>query len=99
MSAREAAEDMREAAAKLTETAYGDLIVADAIRALPIPQDAQPWISLSDDDRIAVMNGLPDALDGFLKTWGWLHFAKAIEAKCRALNDDALKGAPTGDES
>lgn len=35
---------------------------------------------MTDADREAVLRGLPDMLDGFLKTWGWLHFAKGIEA-------------------
>jgi hypothetical protein len=25
-------------------------------------------------------------LEGFMKTWGWLHYAKAIEAICREKN-------------
>jgi len=29
---------------------------------------------------------MPDMLDGFLKTWGWLHFSKAIEAKLKEKN-------------
>lgn len=107
-NAREAAEAMREAAAKLCTgkafNAPGDTIslalslAADAIRKLPLPSDPVPspregmqdeareWIALTDDDRIDVMKSLPDAIDGFLKGWGWLHFAKAIEARCAALN-------------
>jgi hypothetical protein len=44
------------------------------------------WVDLTDEDRQAAFNSLPDMLDGFLKTWGWLHFAKAIEAQVRARN-------------
>lgn len=35
---------------------------------------------MSDADREAVFRSLPDMLEGFMKTWGWLHFAKGIEA-------------------
>lgn len=44
------------------------------------------WHELNDADRQKAFESLPDMLDGFLKTWGWLHFAKAIEAKCRQKN-------------
>jgi hypothetical protein len=44
------------------------------------------WVELTDEDRQRAFNSLPDMLDGFLKTWGWLHFAKAIEAECRQKN-------------
>ena len=44
------------------------------------------WIDLTDEDRQAAFESLPDMLDGFLKTWGWLHFAKAIEAQVKARN-------------
>lgn len=45
------------------------------------------WTELTDEDRQRAFESLPDMLDGFLKTWGWLHFAKAIEAQCRAKNE------------
>jgi predicted Fe-S protein YdhL (DUF1289 family) len=51
------------------------------------------WNELTDEDRQAAFNSLPDMLDGFLKTWGWLHFAKAIEAKCREKNATAIRQA------
>ena len=44
------------------------------------------WNALSDEDRLRAFNSLPDMLDGFLKKWGWLHFAQAIEAICREKN-------------
>jgi len=44
------------------------------------------WIELTDEDRERAFNSLPDMLDGFLKKWGWLHFAKAVEAICREKN-------------
>lgn len=49
------------------------------------------WQELTDEDRKRAFNTLPDMLDGFLKTWGWLHFAKAIEAECRKKNEAAIK--------
>ncbi|MES2973419.1 MAG: hypothetical protein V4757_07410 [Pseudomonadota bacterium] len=54
------------------------------------PQDrpALPeWVALTDDDRDRAFQTLPDMLDGFMKKWGWLHFAKAIEDICREKNE------------
>lgn len=42
----------------------------------------QQWTALTDEDRQAAFESLPDMLEGFLKTWGWLHFAKEIERRC-----------------
>jgi hypothetical protein len=44
------------------------------------------WQGLTDEDRQAAFESMPDMLDGFLKTWGWLHFSKAIEAKLKEKN-------------
>ena len=44
------------------------------------------WVGLTDEDRQAAFESMPDMLDGFLKTWGWLHFSKALEAKLKQLN-------------
>jgi len=44
------------------------------------------WVGLTDEDRQAAFESMPDMLDGFLKTWGWLHFSKAIEAKLKEKN-------------
>lgn len=44
------------------------------------------WIALTDEDRDRAFQTLPDMLDGFMKKWGWLHFAKAIEDICREKN-------------
>jgi hypothetical protein len=46
----------------------------------------QAWVPLTDEDRTRAFQSLPDMLDGFMKTWGWLHFAKAVEAICREKN-------------
>jgi hypothetical protein len=45
-----------------------------------------PWNALTDEDRKRALESMPDWLDGFLKTWGWLNFAKAIESICREKN-------------
>jgi hypothetical protein len=50
------------------------------------PAAQKPWVGLTDEDRKAAFESLPDMLDGFLKTWGWLHFSKAIEAKLKEKN-------------
>lgn len=54
---------------------------------------SSPWIALTDEDRERAMQSMPDMLDGFLKTWGWLHFANAIEAICREKNAAAHHSA------
>lgn len=51
------------------------------------------WVPLADEDRQRAFETLPDMLDGFLKKWGWLHFAKAIEEECRKKNADQLRAA------
>lgn len=47
---------------------------------------SREWQGLTDDDIIKAFNSLDRGLNGFLKTWGWLTFAKAIEAALRAKN-------------
>lgn len=74
---------------KLYEAWPGGL---DEIESALLTATAQPvlppctWHELNDEDRRKAFESMPDMLDGFLKTWGWLHFAKAIEAKCREKN-------------
>jgi len=51
------------------------------------------WQGLTDEDRQAAFESMPDMLDGFLKTWGWLHFSKAIEAKLKQKNGFAEENA------
>lgn len=46
------------------------------------------WIALTDAEREALIAGLPGGLDGFLKGWGWKHFAEAIDEKLREKNED-----------
>lgn len=56
-----------------------------AIKQDLTPQPRQ-WRGLTDEDREDIFNSLPDALEGFLKKWGWLHFSKAVEAKLKEKN-------------
>jgi hypothetical protein len=44
------------------------------------------WNKLTDEDRERALKSMPDMLEGFLNTWGWLHFAKAIEDICKEKN-------------
>ena len=48
--------------------------------------EREEWVALTDADRERALNSMPDMLEGFMKTWGWLHFAKAIEDICREKN-------------
>ena len=50
------------------------------------PTAQRQWIGLTDEDRQAAFESMPDMLEGFLKKWGWLHFSKAIEAKLKEKN-------------
>ena len=49
-------------------------------------QPKREWVGLTDEDRQAAFESLPDMLDGFLHKWGWLHFSKALEAKLKEKN-------------
>lgn len=49
-------------------------------------QEPVTWNALTDDDRKRALESMPDWLDGFMKKWGWLHFAKAIEDICKEKN-------------
>jgi hypothetical protein len=51
------------------------------------PPAQRTWVGLSDEDRQAAFESMPDMLDGFLKKWGWLHFSKALEAKLKEKNN------------
>jgi hypothetical protein len=48
--------------------------------------EREAWNTLTDEDRDRAFAMMPNMLDGFMKLWGWLHFAKAIEAICREKN-------------
>lgn len=50
------------------------------------------WNKLTDEERQAVVESLPNGVAGYLKEWGWLHFASAIEAKCREKNERPERG-------
>lgn len=49
-------------------------------------KQSHEWVGLNDEDRQAAFESMPDMLEGFLKTWGWLHFSKAIEATLKEKN-------------
>ncbi|PXW23369.1 hypothetical protein [Paraburkholderia caballeronis] len=55
-------------------------------RAAVAQAGATQWAALTDEDRQAAFESLPDMLEGFMKKWGWLNFAKEIERRCRAKN-------------
>lgn len=76
-------EDVR----KLYETIERLAQTATTLQVELVAAQPSPWVGLTDADREAVFKSLPDALEGFLKKWGWLHFAKAIEEACRAKNE------------
>lgn len=47
--------------------------------------------TITDAQIDAIANGMPGGLDGFLKGWGWRHFARAILA---ASNGEAAVPTP-----
>jgi len=49
-------------------------------------EDRREWVDLTDEDRRDAFESLPNALEGFLKKWGWLQFAKEIERRCKEKN-------------
>lgn len=48
--------------------------------------DTRRWSPLNESEILAVMNGMPGGSDGYLKGWGWLTFAQAIEERLRVKN-------------
>lgn len=44
------------------------------------------WASLSEAEYSEVMNDMPGGLDGYLRGWGWLTFARAVEERLRLKN-------------
>lgn len=61
-----------------------------AVQMVPLPHPQEParvgGVPMSDEriDHIAdlVVKGMPDGIQGFLKSWGWRQFARAILADC-----------------
>jgi hypothetical protein len=77
-----------EAVVELIEmgAVVGNPAIVKCLRsALDEPQQ-RTWVGLTDEDRQAAFESMPDMLDGFLKKWGWLHFSKALEAKLKEKN-------------
>lgn len=87
-------------AVQLVEAADVEAMRAALAKPQTAPQqEAQEpvgWNSLTDEDRERAMNSMPGMLEGFMKTWGWLHFAKAIEAICREKNAQPSPAAQEG---
>ena len=74
---------------RLSTVEYSDIVSdggLDPRNKFDIPPQ-RTWVGLTDEDRQAAFESMPDMLDGFLKTWGWLHFSKAIEAKLKEKNN------------
>lgn len=53
---------------------------------MAISDDTRRWSPLNESEILAVMNGMPGGSDGYLKGWGWLTFAQAIEERLRVKN-------------
>ena len=47
------------------------------------------WANLTDDEIEATMNAMPGGVDGYLKEWGWLTFADAVQERLRLKNAPA----------
>lgn len=62
------------------------MLEARSINTLPPPAK-----TITDAQIDAIANGMPGGLDGFLKGWGWRHFARAILA---ASNGEAAVPTP-----
>jgi hypothetical protein len=56
--------------------------------------ERKEWNPLTDEDRKAAFESLPDMLEGFLKKWGWLNFAKEIERRCKEKNPPIAHPTP-----
>lgn len=65
--------------------------------AAPAPEPVA-WRPLTDEDRRSALEAMPDWLDGFLKKWGWLNFAKEIERRCMEKNKAAPQPAQAEEE-
>jgi hypothetical protein len=44
------------------------------------------WANLTDDEINATLNAMPGGLEGYLKVWGWLTFAEAVQERLRVKN-------------
>ena len=55
-------------------------------RALYTAPPKREWQGLTDDERKEIFESMPGGLEEFCRTWGWLPFTKAIEAKLKEKN-------------
>lgn len=77
---------------------------SEVLEALAAHDAEQESVALSDEriDAIAglVVKGMPDGIQGFLKTWGWRQFARALledcAGHCRAPAEQAAQAVPAG---
>jgi hypothetical protein len=44
------------------------------------------WQGLTDEERSEIFDSMPGGIMGFLRTWGWLPFTKAIEQALKEKN-------------
>ena len=108
-TARRLAAEFRGTVARKDFEAWGEevLPLLDGMAAASVVQADdfdEDWIPLTDADRQRAFESMPNMLEGFLKTWGWLHFANAIEEICREKNADrassgAAQAAPFAKDS
>ena len=53
-------------------------------------EDKQPttykWNSPTLEEVESIVTNMPGCLDGFLKGWGWLQFAREVEKLCKEKN-------------
>lgn len=70
----------------------GDFFLTAIVQssAWPVPLYTAPsqreWHSLTDDERKEIFESMPGGMQGFLRTWGWLLFSKALEQKLKEKN-------------
>ncbi len=56
------------------------------IRPLYTAPPQREWQGLTDDERKEIFESMPGGMQGFLRTWGWLLFSKALEQKLKEKN-------------
>lgn len=56
------------------------------LRPLYTAPPPRPWQGLTDEERKEIFESMPGGMEGFLRTWGWLPFSKALEQKLKEKN-------------
>ena len=62
--------------------AYGSEVVIYKEEQLIAPEWNSPTLAEVED----IVTNMPGGLDGFLKGWGWLQFAREVEKLCQEKN-------------